>query len=41
MANRISLNPTSYHGAGAIQEVVNDKADCIWPFRREGHKCQC
>ena len=24
MANRISLNPTSYHGAGAIQEVVNE-----------------
>ena len=24
MANRISLHPTSYHGAGAIQEVVNE-----------------
>jgi alcohol dehydrogenase class IV len=24
MANRISLNPTSYHGAGAIHEVVNE-----------------
>ena len=22
MANRISLNPTSYHGAGAIAEIV-------------------
>ncbi|MCR5668200.1 MAG: lactaldehyde reductase [Lachnospiraceae bacterium] len=24
MANRISLNGTSYHGAGAIQEIVNE-----------------
>ncbi|MBQ6526147.1 MAG: lactaldehyde reductase [Clostridia bacterium] len=24
MANRISLNPTSYHGAGAIQEIVTE-----------------
>jgi lactaldehyde reductase len=24
MANRISLNPTSYHGAGAIQEIVSE-----------------
>ncbi len=24
MVNRISLNPTSYHGAGAIQEIVNE-----------------
>jgi lactaldehyde reductase len=24
MANRISLNPTSYHGVGAIQEIVNE-----------------
>ena len=24
MANRISLNPTSYHGAGAISEVVTE-----------------
>ena len=24
MANRISLNPTSYHGAGAIAEIVNE-----------------
>ncbi len=24
MANRISLNGTSYHGAGAIGEVVNE-----------------
>ncbi|MCR5272159.1 MAG: iron-containing alcohol dehydrogenase, partial [Lachnospiraceae bacterium] len=24
MANRISLNPTSYHGSGAIAEVVNE-----------------
>ena len=24
MANRISLNGTSYHGAGAISEVVNE-----------------
>ena len=24
MANRISLNPVSYHGAGAIQEIVNE-----------------
>lgn len=26
MANRISLNPVSYHGAGAIQEIVNEMA---------------
>ena len=24
MSNRIALNPTSYHGAGAIQEIVNE-----------------
>ena len=24
MANRIMLNQTSYHGAGAIQEIVNE-----------------
>ena len=24
MANRISLNPVSYHGAGAIAEIVNE-----------------
>lgn len=24
MVNRISLNPTSYHGAGAIKEIVNE-----------------
>ena len=24
MANRISLNGTSYHGAGAIAEIVNE-----------------
>ena len=24
MANRISLNGTSYHGAGAVSEVVNE-----------------
>ena len=24
MANRISLNGTSYHGAGAINEIVNE-----------------
>ena len=24
MVNRISLNPTSYHGAGAIQEIANE-----------------
>ncbi|MCH3960651.1 MAG: lactaldehyde reductase [Solobacterium sp.] len=24
MSNRISLNPVSYHGAGAIQEIVNE-----------------
>ena len=24
MANRISLNPVSYHGAGAVQEVVTE-----------------
>ena len=24
MANRISLNPTSYHGKGAIQEIVTE-----------------
>ena len=24
MANRIMLNETSYHGAGAIQEIANE-----------------
>lgn len=24
MSNRIALNPTSYHGAGAVQEIVNE-----------------
>ena len=24
MANRIMLNQTSYHGAGAIEEIVNE-----------------
>ena len=24
MANRIMLNQTSYHGAGAIQEIANE-----------------
>ena len=24
MANRISLNPTSYHGAGAVKEIVTE-----------------
>ena len=24
MANRIMLNQTSYHGCGAIQEIVNE-----------------
>ena len=24
MANRIVLNETSYHGAGAIQEIANE-----------------
>ena len=25
MANRIMLNETSYHGAGAIEEIANEK----------------
>ena len=30
MANRINLNGTSYHGAGAIAEIANEaKARCI------------
>ena len=29
MANRIMLNQTSYHGAGAIQEIVNE-AKSTW-----------
>jgi lactaldehyde reductase len=24
MANRINLNQTSYHGAGAIEEIANE-----------------
>ena len=24
MANKISLNPTSYHGAGAIKSIVDE-----------------
>ena len=26
MANRIVLNPVSYHGAGAVKEVANELA---------------
>ena len=29
MANRIMLNQTSYHGAGAIQEIVNEAKDAL------------
>ena len=25
MANRIVLNPVSYHGAGAVKEIVQDE----------------
>lgn len=30
MANRIMLNQTSYHGAGAIEEIANEaKGSCL------------
>ncbi len=32
MANRISLNPTSYHGAGAVKEIVTEAK--AWGFTK-------
>ena len=47
MANRINLNATSYHGAGAIAEIANEaKAHMknIWIFtisRKKNAKRKC
>ena len=30
MANRITLNQTSYHGKGAIKEIVNEAKSHGW-----------
>ena len=34
MANRIMLNQTSYHGAGAIGEIVNEGT--VWATAAQG-----
>ena len=35
MANRIMLNETSYHGAGAIEEIANEAKALLKALQKE------